>query len=181
MELGGKQVPEEKFEFEGVHGDPMQDAKKVPAKAKAEKETPEEDAGECEQDEMKGKKSKALTAAFEAFKAKVLEPDADIQAAFNELGHGIEKSLAPEPKPLDPTDIAAIVKLAVAEAVAPLNMEIATLKAQYAKAPAGPVVPQPRSLRLQPQDLLQKSQAAPQRQLTQIEKIARASTGLSVD
>lgn len=177
MELGGKNVPEEKFEFEGVHGDPMQDAKKVPAKAKAEeKETPEEDAKETKMDESKEKKAKALTAAFETFKNKALETE-DIQAAFNEFGLGVEKALAPEPKPMDPNDIAAVIKSAVAEATAPLQMEIAQLRAQV-KAPVSPTTPQPRSLRLQPQDLMQKSQPKQPEQFSQIRQIVRKGMGL---
>lgn len=188
MELGGKTVEEKKFEYEGVHGDPRQDMKKAPMKAKVdEEETPEEDAKETKkEEEAEDKKMKSLDAVYNSFKSKVGETSSvdEINAAFQEFAHGVEKALAPEPKPVDMTNIAEIVKSAVGEAVAPLNMKIAQLEAKLSMPQKSSVtIPAPRSLTLRPADLLQKSDtpAAPRRQLTQIEKIARRSTGLDVD
>ncbi|HEY6019422.1 MAG TPA: ChaB family protein, partial [Candidatus Paceibacterota bacterium] len=102
MNLGGKTVDEKKFEFEGVHGDPMQDMKKAPMKAKPdEKETPEEDAKETKKDEeAEDKKMKSLDAAYNAFKSRLGE-DVSVEklnAAFQDFGKGVEKAFTPEPK-----------------------------------------------------------------------------------
>lgn len=192
MELGGTTVDEKKFEYEGVHGDPMQDAKKVSAKAKAdEKESPGEDAKETKKDEqaeemdkMHGKKMKSLDAAYASFKSRLGEDASvdEINAAFQDFGKGVEQALAPEPQPVDMNSLAEIVKSAVDQAVTPLRLEIAQLKAKSQSTPNVVGVPAPRSLTLRPADLLQKSgPAAPQRQLSQIEKIARSSVGLPVE
>lgn len=194
MELGGTNVEEKKFEYEGVHGDPMQDMKKAPTKAqpKDEKESPEEDAKETKKDEeaedmdkMHGKKMKSLDAAYAAFKSRLGDDVSveELNSAFQDFGKGVEKAFAPEPQPVDMSNIAEVVKSAVEQAVAPLKMEIAQLKALRPVEKSAVTIPAPRSLTLKPADLLMnKSVAAPQkRQLTQIEKIARSSVGLPVE
>lgn len=102
---------------------------------------------------------------------------AELQAAFNELGQEVEKSyVAPPPSA---GDIAAIVKSAVDEAVTPLKVQIAQLSAAKGEVVArSNEHPVSRALNLKQADLVQKSNARP---MTQIQRIARQSTGASVD
>lgn len=193
MELGGKNVEEQKFEYEGVHGDPRQDMKKEPMKAKPakdEKESADEAAKETPQDEkdeeVKGKKMKSLDAVYSQFKSKLGEDATvdEINAAFQEFGKGVEKAFAPEPQPVDMANLSEVIKSAIEQANAPLRMEIAQLKSQLGVTAKTDGV-RPRSLSLggiRPEDLLQKSGVtAPKRQLTQIEKIARSTVGLPIE
>lgn len=180
MELGGKNVEEKKFEYEGVHGDPMQDMKKAPMKAKPkdEEESPEEEKKETpETEKEEDKKAKALTAAYNSFKSKVLATEnvEEINAAFTEFGHGVEKALAPEPKAVDMSNLSEVIKSAIEQANAPLRMEIAQLKAKLGENVQKSGTPTPRSLKLVPSDLIQKGVQPQARQRTNIEKLARAS------
>lgn len=150
----------------------------VPAKAEVKDEKPEEEKKE-EKKEMSATE-KAFKSLMDSMNSKNPE---DAQRAFAELGTEVEKAFAPEPKAFDPNDLAAIVKSAVEDVVAPLRIEIATLKAQRSAAsPDG--VAKSKALNLNPsgmkiEDIVKRSAAhtQPTRKLSQIEMLARKSTG----
>lgn len=136
---------------------------------------------EVKEEEKKEEEVKSAPAAnpldekFEALKSALATGKVEnVQAVFNALGQEVEKSFTPAAP--SATDIAAIVKSAVDEAVTPLKIQIAQLAAEksatVAKASQHPVT---RALQLTPADLTQKSQSP---QYTQIQKIARKSVGL---
>jgi hypothetical protein len=100
-----------------------------------------------------------------------------LQSAFNVFGAEVQKAYVP-PAP-DANDIAAIVKSAVEAAVTPLKVQIAQLQAGQSVAQKSVVNPVSRALTITPQELTQRS-VQPERQLTQIEMIARRSTGASI-
>ncbi len=101
----------------------------------------------------------------------------DVQAVFNALGQEVEKAyVAPAPSA---SDIAAIVKSAVEDAVAPLKIQLATLQAQKSSVTQSQNQhPVSRALSLKPAELVQKSDT---RKLTQIERIAKSSVGVAVE
>jgi hypothetical protein len=192
MQLGGTSVPEQKFVYtqDGVTvtGD-GNNTIPAPVKAKTEDESPAEDK---KGDEKEVKEMSNVEKAFEVLKAKIAEGKSgnvnveEINKAFAEIGTAVEKEFAPAPKAFDPNDLAAIVKSAVEDAVTPLRVEIATLKAAQASGntvSSGSVV-KSKALTIggypTPDNLLQRSNlpAQPTRQLSQIEKIARKSTGV---
>lgn len=184
MVLGGESVPEKKFEYMGIDGDPGNNitANPLPQKAKDEEAGEADDSGDEEKKEM-AKKS-ALDTAIEQFKSAVESGKTvdEVNQAFALLGAEAEKSYVPKSQPIDATNLAEIVRSAVESAVAPLKMEIAQLKAvnTVSKSQVGQV-PVSRALTLKQSDLMQKSQTnVPQRKLTQIEMIARKSTGAYV-
>jgi len=150
----------------------------VVEKASQEKEEKEEvkDAKEDTDKDLKGKsEASSLDTQFEALKSAMASGKvADVQAVFNALGQEVEKSFTPAPPSAN--DIEAIVKSAVEAAVNPLKIQIAQLSAQrndmVSKSQQHPVT---RALQLKPEALVQKSD---NRQLTQIQKIARKSVGL---
>jgi len=162
--------------------------KEVTAPVKAESK----DGEELKEDEKK-EHMKEMSVAEKAFKSlmeNVQNKNAEeVQKAFAELGAEVEKAFAPEPKPFDPADLAAIVKSAVEEVVAPLRIELATLKAsaQGAAVTSDGVV-KSKALSLNPggqkiEDLVKRGgyanvPAQPTRKLSQIEMLARRSTGL---
>lgn len=136
---------------------------------------------EVKEEEKKEEEVKSVSATnpldekFEQLKSALATGKVEaVQAVFNALGQEVEKSFTPAPP--SATDIAAIVKSAVDEAVTPLKIQIAQLTAEKgavaAKASQHPVT---RALQLKPAELTQKSQSP---QLTQIQKIARRSVGL---
>lgn len=177
MVLGGESVPEKKFLYEGIDGDPGNNVTANPLPQKAKDEEVEE---EDEKKEMS--KKSVVDVAYEQLKSK-LEAGAsveEINQAFSQLGTEVEKSYVPKAQPVDMSNLAEIIKSAVASAVQPLQMEIAQLKAagQVQRAAVGQA-PTPRSLTLRPADLLMKAQTAsnqPVRKLSQIEKLARKTT-----
>jgi len=178
MQLGGESVPEKPFSYSANGSTVTGDGGKVladpiPTKAK------DEEAGEEDDKEDEMEKSFAALRSLVAKGASVDE----VNAAFAGLGTAVEKSYAPKTQPVDASDLAAIVKSAVESAVAPLKVEIATLKAQTAVPTKSNTIPAPRSLTLKPADLLQKSQTEgqPKKKLTQMEKIARSSVGLPTE
>jgi hypothetical protein len=180
--LGGETVAEKKFNYEGIDGDPGHNVTANPLPQKAVEVEIED---EKEEDEMKeeGKmKKSAVDAAYEQLKSKLAAGASvdEINAAFASLGTEVEKSYVPKSQPMDMSNLAEIVKSAVESAVAPLKIEIAQLKAgnTVSKSVTGQV-PMPRSLTLKQSDLMQKAQVAnaPTRKLSQIEMIARRSTG----
>lgn len=136
---------------------------------------------EVKEEEKKEEEVKSVPAAspldekFEALKSALATGKVEnVQAVFNALGQEVEKSFTPAPP--SATDIAAIVKSAVDEAVTPLKIQIAQLAAEkgatVAKASQHPVT---RALQLKPAELTQKSENKP---LTQIQRLARKSVGL---
>jgi len=178
MVLGGTSVPEKKFEYMGIDGDPGNNVTANPLPQKAKDEEVEEDDEEKEMP-----KKSVVDVAFEQLKSK-LEAGAsveEINQAFSQLGTEVEKSYVPKAQsPVDMSNLAEIIKSAVASAVQPLQLEIAQLKAagQVQRAAVGQA-PTPRSLTLRPADLLMKAQTAGNqsvRQLSQIEKLARKTT-----
>jgi hypothetical protein len=156
-------------------------ASPVPAKADVE-----------EEDEKKEhmKEMSDVQKAFASLEQAVASGDVDaVNAAFTGLGTSVEKSFVPVTKPVDANDLAAIVKSAVEAAVQPLRIELATLKAaQVDTVSTGNVVKSKALNLLNPagmkvEDVVKRAvaPAAPVRQLSQIERIARASTGAKVD
>jgi hypothetical protein len=190
MVLGGESVPEKKFEYMGIDGDPGNNitANPLPEKAKADKED-EADAGDDEvaEGEKPMKKKSELDAEYAELKS-LLESGAtkeEINQKFSSFASVAEKSYAPKQTPIDMTNLAEVIKSAVSQAVQPLQIEIAQLKAQGVTNRAGAnQVPTPRSLTLKPSDLLMKAQTGqsnqPVRKLSQIEMLARKSTGAYV-
>lgn len=184
MQLGGENVPQKTFEYQAngvsISGDPQQNTIPNPVKSH------QEDEVEDEKKEKEEKSVSALDKSFEQLKALVASGASvdDVNKAFAIVGAEVEKSYSPKPQSIDATNIAEIVKSAVSEAVAPLQMKIAQLEAGNAiaqKAIQGQA-PLPRSLTIRPNELLQKSQSQqPVRQLSQIEKIARSTVGLPVE
>jgi len=193
MNLGGEATPHVPFKHtqDGVtvtgEGNPVINN---PVKAKTEDESPEEDK-KGDEKEMKS----ALDKSFEDLKslvakAKSGELDADaINKAFAELGSTVEKEVAPEPKPVDASNIAEIIRSAVEQAVTPLKVEIATLKSSLAgkdtvSTQGGVVKSKALTIGGYPtqETLIQRAVQAqptqPARKLTQIEQIARKSTGV---
>jgi hypothetical protein len=163
-----------------------------PIKAKAEDESPEEDKKGDEKD-MKNhmKEMSAVEKAFEVLKTKIAEGKSgavnveEINKAFAEIGTAVEKEFAPAPKAFDPNDLAAIVKSAVEDAVTPLRLELATLKAAQANSTtvSGGAVVKSKALTIggypTAENLIQRANlpTQPTRKLSQIEQIARKSTG----
>ena len=181
-------IPEKPFNYAGLDGEGNNTIAN-PVKA----ETKDEEAGEkdSKKDEMKeGEHMKsALDTSFDTLKSVLASAKSveEVQAAFNALGQEVEKSYAP-PAP-DVNDIAAIVRSAVEAAVAPLKVEIATLKASVVVPAAQVGAVKSKALTFNglnntndPNALLQRAipqaQQTPTRQLSQIERIARKSTGL---
>jgi hypothetical protein len=136
-----------------------------------------------EDDEVVEEKS-ALDASFESLKGILASSKsvAEVQAAFNALGTEVEKSyVAPPPSA---GDIAEIVRSAVEAAVTPLRMELATLKAQGGQVPVSGDVVRSKALNINhftdPEQMIAKAITGqqPARKLTQIEELARRSTGV---
>ena len=185
MVLGGENVAEKKFNYEGIDGDPGNNitANPLPQKAKDEEAGEADDSKDEEKKEMK---SSALDVQYEQLKSLLASGASTdtINQKFAEFASVAEKSYAPKQEPVDMNNLAEIIKSAVSSAVQPLQLEIAQLKAagQVQRAQVNQV-PTPRSLTLKPADLLMKSQAnnAPVRKLSQIERLARQSTGAPVE
>lgn len=133
--------------------------------------------------------------AFTALKARVMEAKSkgqsgeavqDINQLFASLGTAVEKEFAPKGSAggLDATQIAEIVKSAVQSAVAPLHVEIQTLKSKMGQSDAVSTngVVKSKALTLsgypRPEDMIQRAVPnQPARKLTQIERLALKSTG----
>lgn len=143
-----------------------------------------------EDDESKEKKEKVeemstLDKSLAELKNAILSKKSveEVQAVFNALGNEVEKSLAPETTKSD--DIATIIRSAVEQAVKPLQIELATLKAQVSQTPASSGVVASKALTINhftdPSQMIAKSiqNNIPARQLSQIEALARKSTGLA--
>ena len=135
-----------------------------------------------EEDETKEKSG--LDATFESLKSMLAEGKSpeDIQKVFNNLGKEVEKNYK-RPAPTT-EDIANVVKSALDEALRPMAVEIATLKAQLksgevAARNEGVVASKAISggYGVKPEDLLRNVPQQPTKKLTQIEEIALKSTG----
>ena len=154
---------------------------------KKEVKKEEEVAEEKEEKSVPVVEENPLDKAYASLKSALASAKSvdEVQNAFNALGTEVEKSYVP-PAP-NANDIAAIVRSAVAQAVQPLQVELATLKAQIGKAPVTESgVVKSKSLTIggytRPEDMIQRAiPQQPTRKLSQIEKISRASTGLSVE
>ncbi len=163
--------------LQGKHTPVVEESMETEVITKAEeKEEPKKDE---KKEEAKEEKS-ALDTKFEELKsviASAKSPD-ELQAAYNALGQEVQKAyVAPAPSA---TDIAEIVKSAVEAAVAPLKMQLAQLQAGTQQVQKSTQMnPVTRALTLTPAELTQRS-VQPTRQLTQIERIARQSTGATV-
>lgn len=154
-----------------------------------EKNDVDEESGK--KDGKKNMKSSALDESFEALKGMLAEGKSvdEIQAAFNALGTEVEKSFTPAPAPVVAGVDVETLKSIIESAVAPLRVEIATLKAQKSETVSDTTVVKSKALSIgqfsNPNQLLQKSQGAPVRQRdpndnvpAQIRALARKSTGL---
>lgn len=188
MQLGGENVDHKTFTYtqDGVtiHGDGNNT---IPNPVKAD--TEDEDKKDKGADEEMEKSD--VDKAYETLKSQILAKDvAGINQAFQNLGTAVEKEFAPPVAETNPNDLAAIVKSAVEAAVAPLKIQIATLQAgQQGNAVSTGNVAKSKALNLnpsgiRPEDLIAKSQGqnatpAPYQKLSQIQQIARRSTGLN--
>lgn len=174
-------IPEKKFEYAGISGD-GNNVEASPVKAK-KSDDEEEDAKDKGDDEMNEKS--ALDSTFETLKSVLRgqKTAEEVQAVFNQLAHEVEKSYTPAPPTAQ--DISDIVRSAITDAIKPLAVELATLKAQVAKgsavpAQAGVVASKAITANgVRPEDLLLKSQTngVPNKKLSQIERLAYKSTG----
>lgn len=191
--LGGESVPEKPFKYtqDGVTitGDGNNT---IPAPVKAKPAMDAEDAKDNGDDEAAEgeaptkKKSTALDNEFATLKNLVASKASvdEINKAFSNLGTAVESEYAEQTaKPVDMTNLAEIVKSAVEAAVTPLRMEIATLKTQTSNTVSNSSVVKSKALTLngliRPEDMIQKAiQNQPTRKLSQIEQIARKSTGV---
>jgi len=190
MVLGGESVPEKKFNYSAngvsIDGDPGDNitANPLPEKAKAQDKEDVADGADDEtaEGEKPMKKKSELDAEYAQLKS-LLESGAtteEINQKFASFASVAEKSYAPKQPNIDMTNLAEVIKSAVASAVQPLQIEIAQLKAQGQTQRSGAnQVPAPRSLNLRPNDLLMKAQTQtnqPVRQLSAIQKLARKTT-----
>lgn len=190
MQAGGKTIPHEKFNYEGISGDVDANKTASPIPVKAEGEVADE--MDTEAKDKKVEKS-ALDTSFESLKALIakaqsgeLDTDA-INGAFQAMGSEVEKAVKPAPKATDMNDAIAAFKSMLDEALTPIRSDIAVLKAGQVQAPAsltesGVVRSKALSLNYgaaKPEDVIQRSiaPAQPTRKLSQIEQIARRSTG----
>ena len=179
-QLGGESVLEKKFNYEGIDGDPGNNitAAPIPVKAKVEVEM------EDEKDEEKEEKS-TVDQAYELLKSRLGKGATveEMNEAFSQLAAEVEKSYVPKAPAVDLSNLASIVEAAVMKAVTPLNSKIATLEATLNNtvSKSRNEIPASRSLKLRPEDFMQKAVTnAPQRKLSQIEMLARKSTGAYV-
>lgn len=163
-EYQAKPVVEEKMEQEVI---------------KSEMENEEKEEVKDAEKDLKGKSEvevNPLDAQFEALKSALASGKAeDVQKVFNAFGTEVEKSFTPAP----PTakDIADIVTAAVEKAVAPLKIQLAQVQAQKSDTVSKSQNPISRALQLKAQDLTPQK---PNRQYTQIEKLARRSVDPSL-
>jgi hypothetical protein len=186
MQLGGENIPVQPFKFDGVES-PPHELNKAPVKAKPADEPEEEDnpkEEKKEMDKMHKEMKSAMDASYESLKSLVEGGKAtaeEVNQAFAALGGEVEKSYTPPAAaPVDMNNLVDVIKSAVESAVAPLRVEIATLKAVNGRTDtvSKNQVPVSRALRVQPQDLINvtRSQVPGGRKLTTIDKLARKST-----
>ncbi len=181
-------IPEKPFSYGGVTGDGNNN---IPNPVKAK----DGEAIEGEEEKAKVAKEKEedeMEKAFTALRSKVLsakskgKPSEDvtqeINQAFAQLGQVVEQEFTAKPANggMDYSAIAEIIR----SAVAPLQVELASLKAQIGKSNtvSSDGVVKSKALTLsgytRPEDMLQRSMPSqPQRKLSQIERMALKSTG----
>lgn len=190
MNLGGENVEEKKFNYMGINGDGNNVTNDpLPEKAKADKEDMEDEKDGGDDEEAEGekpmKKKSALDAEYAQLKS-LLEQGAtteEINAKFASFASVAEKSYAPKQANVNESELVGVIK-SLADTVKSLQIDIAQIKAQgqVQRATVGQI-PAPRSLQLKPADLLMKSQSQsnqPVKKLSQIEMLARKSTGAYV-
>jgi len=153
----------------------------IEAKAEEKEKVDDKKEEEKEKEEKSVPAVNPLDENFEELKSRIAsgKSAAEVQDAFNKLGKTVEEVYTP-PAP-NANDIVEIVRSAVEAAIAPLRVELATLRASGAQQKVIQQNPVSRALTLKPSELIQKSQQKPTRQLTQIEKIARSSTGIPTE
>lgn len=176
-------IPEKPFTYAGLDGNGNNNIPN-PVKAKKDEEAGENDTKGDEDAEME-KAITALRAKVADAKKKGAKPDEqdteEINKAFAALGTAVEKAFTPKSQ-AGSVDLDALAEI-VRSAVQPLQMEIATLKAQINKS--APVIDngivKSKALTLsgypRPEDMIQKSAPQPTRKLTKIQEIAYRSTG----
>jgi len=184
VSLGGEAVPHKPFSFTQDGVTVMGDGNNtIPNPVKSDAADEPEAKDDKKEEAME---KSALDNAFAALKSLVEKRATveEINQAFVGLGTEVEKAYVPEQTPVDANDLASIVKSAVEAAVAPLKIELATLKAGQATntVSTGSVV-KSKALSLnntgmKPEDIIQRAAPQPTRQLSQIERIARKSTGV---
>lgn len=152
-----------------------------------EKNMDKEHMEEEEKDEKKEEKSvvaevSSLDKSYNSLKSILSSAKSadEVQRAFNEFGAEVEKSYTPPAANVN--DIAEIVTRAVAAAVQPLQLELATIKAKLNGNAVSSDVVKSKALTLsgytRPEDMIQRSiPQQPARKLTQIERLAMKSTG----
>lgn len=175
MQLGGESVPHKKFEYEGIDGDPGNNitAAPIPVKAKVEVEM------EDEKDEEKEEKS-TVDKAYEELKSRLAKGATaeEMNDAFSQLAVEVEKSYVPKSQPVDQSELVVAIR-SLTDVVKSMQIEMAQLKANNTVSKSKNEVPTSRSLRLRPDDLLQRSQIPnqqPVKQLSAIQKLARKTT-----
>ena len=156
-------------------------------KAKVEKVDKEDKADGGDDEEAEGekdmKKKSALDSEYAELKS-LLEGGAsteDINAKFSAFASVAEKSYAPKAQSADQSELVGVIR-SLTDTVKSLQIEMAQLKAGVITQKSQVGIPAPRSLSLKPADLLMKAQtnSQPTRKLSQIEMIARRSTGAYV-
>lgn len=156
-------IPEKPFDYAGLDGS-GNNTTANPVKAKDEEES----------DEME----KSFASLRNLVKSGA--PVDDINKAFNSLGTAVETTYSAQKSQTAGVDLNAIAEI-VRSAVQPLQMEIATLKAQFGKNNIVSTEVRSKALTLsgypRPEDMIQRAVQQPQRKLTQIEEIALRSTG----
>lgn len=186
-------------EVQDVNGYPDQ-VRRAKAKVYEGKETDKEEKMEEDEEEKDGKKEKAvrsvaraLVSTIENLKSQGVRGDEGLRAVqeiYTRLGSEIQRSFTTQSVGSD--QMAEIIRAAVQDAVAPLQQELAVLKAQNGNVQRSAAYPKPRSLTVTPfsQSLMNKSGAqivgdntsnltAGQSQgFSQIRNLARKSTGL---
>lgn len=189
--LGGESVPHIPFKHtqDGVTitGD-GNNTIPAPVKAKAEDEPEAVDNKKEEKVEMSAvdKAFALLKSQVEAGKSGAVNVEG-INKAFAELGTAVEKEFAPTPTAPVTGDVETLMKSfaeMLDKAITPLRVEVATLKAQKNDTVSSGQVVKSKALTIggypTPENLIQRSVQTnqPVRQLSQIERIARKSTGV---
>lgn len=195
---GKKKVkPEEIDSFEDEERVPEGESAYGQGKSKAaqakEKESEKEDEEEGGEDKEDMKAKKSLTSKFSAVADKVVElrsagvagkdAEAALQPLLNELGVEIEKALHPTTGDAAVANALAAVaesQKMIAETLKSVVADVAVLKAGAQRPTTerieSPFIPKPRSL-----SVTKSKPTQPVKELSQIEKIARRSTGLPVE
>ena len=166
-------IPEKPFTYAGLDGNGNNN---IPNPVKAEGEEEEEKDG-------MEKSFATLRNLVKIAKAGGRTPEEytpEINKAFAELGTAVEQAFVPQKSGAGVS--ASEIEQIMRSVVQPLQLEIATLKAQLSnKGNTVSEVVKSKALTLsgypKPEDMIQRAIPQPERQLTQIQKIAYTSTG----